>query len=188
VCGDADPEAEPLAVDACGFCRRDLRRTRERPPVVAEDELSTACARRVRPLLPQGVLDLEEVGEIGGRLDADVQRDALVGVVEDGQVLVEAVRDRALADHRELRVDVDRSRAWNEEEACLEVLQVVDRQRTEPLAVDRENPLGQEARVEREEPRRIGERRLDVPGLVAHDERVAVEDLHDAVAHPRLLA
>jgi hypothetical protein len=56
---------------------------------------------------------------------------------------METSRDRALADHRELRVDIDRSRAWHEEEARLEVLQVVDRQRAQPLPVDRENPLGQ---------------------------------------------
>jgi len=49
----------------------------------------------------------------------------LVVVVEDGQRLVEPVRHRALPDHRELRVDVHRAGAGDQEEPCLEVLQVV---------------------------------------------------------------
>ena len=93
------------------------------------------------------------------------------------------VGDRTLPDHGELRVDVDRSRSGNQEEARLEVLQVVDRERIEPLPVHRQHPARQEARVEGEETSRIRERRLDVAVRVAHDERVAVEDLHEPVAH-----
>ena len=72
-------------------------------------------------------------------------------MVEDRQLLVEAVADGAPADHRQLRVDVHRAGARHEEEARLEVLQVVDRERVHPLAVDRQHPLRQEPRVEREE-------------------------------------
>ena len=100
---------------------------------------------------------------------------------------MEAGRDGALADHRELRVDVDGARPRHEEEARLEVLQVVDRERVEALSVHREHPAGEEARVVREEPGRVRERRFDVSARVAHDERVAVEDLHEPVVHAAAL-
>ena len=66
---------------------------------------------------------------------------------------MEPVADGALADDRQLGVDVDRAGARDEEEARLEVLQVVDRQRVELLAVDRQDPGRQEPRVEREQAR-----------------------------------
>ena len=93
------------------------------------------------------------------------------------------VGDGPLPDHRQLRVDVDGARPRHEEEAGLEVLQVVDRERVEALSVHREHPAGEEARVVREEPGRVRQRRLDVSARVAHDERVAVEDLHEPVVH-----
>ena len=114
--------------------------------------------------------------------------DGLLVVVQDRQLLVEAVADRALADHRELRVDVDGAGAGHEEEARLEVLQVVDRERVEPLTVHRQHPLREEAGVEGEEAGRVAERRLDVAARVADDERVAVEDLDETVVHDCLLA
>src|SRR6266540_1938206 len=46
-------------------------------------------------------------------------------VVEDGELLPEATVDGALADHRELCVNVDGAGAGHEEEPGLEVLQVV---------------------------------------------------------------
>ncbi len=101
---------------------------------------------------------------------------------------MEAVRDRSLPDDRELRVDVDGPGAGHEEEAGLEVLQVVDGERVETFAVHREDPLREEARIEGEEAGGIGHRRLDVSALVADDERVAVEDLDEVVAHECLFA
>jgi hypothetical protein len=47
-------------------------------------------------------------------------------MVEDGQLLVEAVPHRALADHRQLGIHIDRPGAGHEEEARLEILQVID--------------------------------------------------------------
>src|SRR5262249_13187201 len=104
-------------------------------------------------------------------------------VVEDRQRLVEAVADGALADDGQLRVDVHGSRSGDEEEPGLEVLQIVGGQRWEALAVDGEHPVREVASVEREQARGIRERRLDVAPLVAHDERVAVEDLDDGLTH-----
>ena len=69
-----------------------------------------------------------------------VEVDRLVVVVEDRELLAEAVADGALADHRQLRVDVDRARARHEEEARLEVLQVVDRQRVRAAGRRRSAP------------------------------------------------
>ena len=45
-------------------------------------------------------------------------------------------------------VDVDGARAWDEEETRLEVLQVVDRERIEALAVHGQDPCREEAVVE----------------------------------------
>ena len=97
-------------------------------------------ASRTAELLER-VLDLEQVGEVAARRRSrTVEVDRLVLVVEDRQLLVEAVPDRPLPDHRELGVDVDRPGARDQEEARLEVLQVVDRERVELLAVDRQDP------------------------------------------------
>jgi hypothetical protein len=91
--------------------------------------------------------------------DPDLQVDGLLVVVQDGQPLVESTADRSLADHRELRVDVHGARPGDEEEAGLEVLEVVRRQRIQALAVYGQHPLREEARVEREEAGRVGQRR-----------------------------
>ena len=47
--------------------------------------------------------------------------DRTLVVVQDGQLLVKAVPYSALADERQLRVDIDSSRSSNQEEACLEI-------------------------------------------------------------------
>src|SRR4029453_17495466 len=67
----------------------------------------------------------------------------------------------------------------------LEILEGVHGQRVEPLAVHGEHPRGEETGVEGEQARWIGERRLDITPRIAHDERVPVEDLDDALAHVR---
>jgi hypothetical protein len=121
-----------------------------------------ADARAVRALLLQRVLDLEEVGKVAARLDAGGERDRLRVVVEDRELFQEPLPHSSAPDDRELRVDVDRACAWHEEEPRLEVLEVVGRQRGQPLSVDREYPFRQETRVEREQPGRVGERRLYV--------------------------
>ena len=149
---------------------------------VDETELAALDRARVRPDLLEGVLDLEQVGEVAIGVDADREVDGLVGVVEDRQLFVEAIADGALADDRLLRVDVHGARPGNEEEARLEVLEVIRRQRVESLAVDRQDPGREEPRVEREQAGRVGRGRFDVAAYVAHDEGVAVEDA-DVVRH-----
>jgi hypothetical protein len=139
--------------------------------------------RVVLALLHQGVLDLEQVGEVSTGVDADEQVDRLVVVVEEGQFLAEPVADRAPADHRELRVDVHRAGAGDQEEPRLEVVEIVDGQRTEPLAVDREYPGRDVPGVEREETGRVGGRRVDVTTRVADHERVPLQDLDKAIGH-----
>ena len=112
--------------------------------------------RRVGPKLRERVLHLEQVGEVARGVDPDLEVDGLVQVVEDRQLLVEAIAHGPLADDRQLGVDVHRAGAGNKEEARLEVLQVVDRERVELLAVDRQHPTRQEAGVEGEEAGRFG--------------------------------
>ena len=149
--------------------------------LVAEMELAVLDPRVVGPELLERVLDLEQVREVAGGVDPDLEVDGLVLMVEDRQLLVEAVAHGPLADDRQLGVDVDRAGPGHEEEARLEVLEVVDRERVELLPVDRQHPAREEPRVEREESRRFGRRRLDVTALVADDEGVAVEDPDDLV-------
>jgi hypothetical protein len=139
----------------------------------------------VRPLLLQCVLDLEQVREVRVRIDSYGELDRFLGVVQDGELLVEAIPDRPLADHGQLRVDVHGAGPRHQEEPGLEVLQVVDGERVEALAVHGEHPGRQESGIEGEQARRIGERCLDVTARIAHDESVPVEDLDDPVAHDR---
>jgi hypothetical protein len=177
-------EGETALVDLPRRRRRDLRRALERLAHVAEEELAVLDPSRVRAFLLERVLDLEEVREVAARVDPHDQVDRLGVVVQDRQLLVEPLRDDAAPDDRQLRVDVDGAGAGHEEEARLEVVEVVGRQRVQPLPVHAQHPPRQEAGVEREEPRRVGEARLDVAARVADDERVPVEDLDGAaVAH-----
>src|SRR5215217_1090927 len=114
--------------------------------VERENQLAALDACRVLALLLERVLDLEQVREIATRLETNGQLDRFAGMVENGQLLGEAVADGAPADHRQLRVDVDGPRTRHEEEARLEVLEVVDRERVHSLSVDRQDPLREEAR------------------------------------------
>src|SRR5687767_7405201 len=66
-------------------------------------------------------------------------------------------------------------------------MQVVGGEDIESLAVDGEHPSGQEAGIEREQTSWIGHRRLDVAAPIAHDEGVAIDDLHEVRRHGRLL-
>ena len=105
----------------------DRRLALEGLALVAEHELAVLDPRVVGPVLLERVLDLEQVGEVAGCLDADLEVDGLALVVEDRELLVEAVAHGPLADDRQLGVDVDRARPGHQEEARLEVLEVVDR-------------------------------------------------------------
>src|SRR4029079_103456 len=137
--------------------------------------------------LLQRVLDLEQVGEVGVRLDPDREIRRLVAVAEDRELLVEAVTDRPLQEDRQLRVDVDGAGGRDEEEARLEVLEVIGREGVEPEVVDRQDPSREEPGVVREQPGRVGRRGLDVATLVADDERVAVQDPDEGRDHRQLL-
>jgi hypothetical protein len=145
---DAGGERQAVLVEL-GRCRgRDRRLAPIRLALVAEEQAPVLDASRVAALLLERVLHLEEVGEVAGGLDSNGQVNPVIVMVEDGQLLVEAVTDRPLANHGQLRVDIDRSGARDEEEAGLEVLEVVDGQRIETLAVDSQHPGREEAVVE----------------------------------------
>src|SRR5262245_31906655 len=182
---DFQVECQPVRIHLGPLAARDQGRALVRSALVAKPQRAFHGAARVAALLLEGVLDLEQVGEVAGGLDPHAQPNRLVAVVEDRQRLAKTGGNRPLPDHRELRVDVDRPYPWDEEEARLEVLQVVDRERVQPFAVDGQDPLREEARVIREQARGVGQRRLDVAAVVADDERVAVEHLDELVAHRR---
>ena len=144
--------------------------------LVAEHEHAVVDAgERLPRLLDRRVLDLEQVGEVGRDGDRDLGLNGLGVVVHDGQLLVEAVADDPPADHRHGRVGVFRAGARHEEEAGRERLRVVGRERPERLAVDREQPAREVARVAVEEPVRLARPRIDVAVRTADDEGVALE-------------
>jgi hypothetical protein len=137
---DRDDEREALLVDRDRRRGRDRRHPTERLALVHEVQAVVVDPGRVRPLLLQCVLYLEQVCEVGVCIDPDREFHRLLGVVQDRELLVEPVPDRAPADHGQLRVDVHGAGPGNQEEASLEVLQVVDGERVETLAVHREHP------------------------------------------------
>ena len=128
------------------------------------------------PFFVERVLDLEQVGEVARGLDADGEVDGLVVVIEDRQLLVEAVADRPLADHRELRVDVDGpvpgtrknrvSKYWRSSvDSAFSRWPLTVRTHVERKRVSNENrPVGSVADASMS------------PRVIADDERVAVED------------
>ena len=185
---DANGEGQAVGVDRRRLARRDDRLAPVGFPHVGEHEAPTLDPSGVLALLLESILDLEQVGEVTSRLDPNRQIHWLVVVIQDRQLLVESMGDSPATDHRELRVDVDRSGSRNEEEAGFEVLQVVRGECVQPIAVHGEDPLREEARIEREEAGRVGERRLDVSIVVADDERVPVEDLDQLAAHARTVS
>ena len=180
---DPDLEGQAVLVDPCRCRRRDGGRAAEGPSIVGKHQLAALHARGVLALLLERVLDLEQIREIAAGIDADAQFDRFGEMVENRELLVKTCADRALADHGQLRVDVDGPRTGHEEEARLEVLKVVDRERIQPLAVHGQHPSGEETRVEREQPCRIGRRCFDVAARVADHEGVAIEDPDKPVAH-----
>src|SRR5689334_21426643 len=176
-------ERQPLLVHAGRRRCRDVRPTLKGLALVPQHEPAVGYASRVGPFLLQRVLDLEEVGEVGARIDPNGQVDRFLVVVENLELLTKPVSDRTASDDGELRIDVDGPRPGNQEETCLEVLQVVGRQRCQPFPIHRQDPLREEAGVEGEQARRVGQRRLDVPSGIADHESIAVEDLDEPVAH-----
>ena len=184
---DMSGEGQAVLVDLRRRAGRDRGRTLKRLALVSEHQPLLLDPRGVAPLLLECVLDLEQVGEVAGGIDADGEVDGMLVVIQDRELFVEPVSDRAPADHRQLRVDVHRARTRYEEEARLEVLEVVDRERIQLLAVHGQDPPGEEAGVEREQAGRIGERRLDVAARVTDHKRVAVEDRDEIVAHAPFL-
>ena len=185
---DADPERQSTAVNLRRGRRRDLRRPAERSAVVAETKPAVSTRVEYFPFFASASLTSNRSAKSQPASTRTVRFAALSAWFRIVSSSWKPSRDRALPDDRQLRVDVDSTRPGHEEEAGFEVLEVVYGERVETLAVHREDPSREEAGIEGEEAGRVGQRRLDVPALVAHDERVAVEDLDEVVAHELLFA
>jgi hypothetical protein len=168
---DAHVQRQAALVDRRRLRAADDRLAPEVVAPVAEDERLALDAAVVLALLAQGVLDFEQVGEVGRRLDAKRQLERLGVVVEHRDVFVDPVADQALADQR------DRVPAGNgQEELRREVLRLVPREHPRPGAVDGQQPAREEARVAKEEAVRLVGRGVHVSARVADEERAAVED------------
>ena len=119
------------------------------------------------------LLDGEDVREVGADLERELELDGMRCVVHDDDVLLHAVADEAVAPDREhvlLEAACDRV---PEIEGGRVVLDLVGRELERPLAVDREDPAREKARVVREEAHhRVG----DVSALVRDAERRAFQN------------
>ncbi len=107
---DPGAEGQSVGVELRAAAGADRGRLPVRLPPVPEHQAPALDLARVLPLLLQRVLDLEEVGEVASRLEPKRQVERLLIVVEDGDLLVEAVGDGARANDRLLRVLVDGAR------------------------------------------------------------------------------
>ena len=88
---ETDPEGQAGLVDLRRRRRRDRRRPPEHLALVGEHQTAVLHPTRVAALLLERVLDLEQVGEVAPGLEANPEVDRLLVVVEDRQLLVEAV-------------------------------------------------------------------------------------------------
>ena len=181
-----DRETEPDAVGAeLGFrgTRGNPRLAHEVLPPVAEHELAVLDAYLVLSLLRERVLDLEEVREVGSDFEEEVELEGLGRVVDDREILVEAVTDGALPKDRERCIVVHGPVRRREEELDREVVDVIRRQDPRQVAVNRQPPAREDARVLVEEPVRLIRRAGDVPAPVADDEGVAFENADRLAGH-----
>ena len=141
-CGSmCDREREPVLVDLGRLRRRDHGLAAERLALVPED--AAGRPRRACSTCPSSSSASLTSNRSAKSLPASMRTARSTGLsswLRIVSVLVEAVADGALADHRQLGVDVDGAGARHEEEPGLEVLQVVGRQRVQPLAVDGQHP------------------------------------------------
>jgi hypothetical protein len=71
---------------------------------------------KIGAFLLQGILDLEQIGEVGASLKPHGEIDWLISMVEDRQVLVETVAHLTGPKNGERRVDIDGSGHGNQEE------------------------------------------------------------------------
>ena len=176
-------QREAFRIDVSRLRAANASLAHERVAPVTEDERVLLDAREALALLLQGVLDLEQVGEVGIGVEAEFELDRLGVVIQDSDVLVEAVADRAVAMDGHRWVLVDRSRRRDEEMFRREVLRLVSREHLERRAVRRQMPEREEASVAVEEAVRLVGRCVDVAAQVADEEGRAVEDADRVLCH-----
>src|SRR6185312_8084435 len=134
-------------------------------------------------LLGQLVLHLEQVGEVGARLQTNVQLHGLLVVVDDLDLFLKAVADGAPSDHRQGRVDVDRASGQGQKELHAVIGLVVDGQQGGADAVDGQHPARQKPRVVQEQAVRLRRGGVQVAPPIADDEGVAVENVDRLERH-----
>ena len=179
---DLDLERQP-ALLGLGLVGGDEGLAHEVLSPIAQHEAAVADLAVQLALLLQRVLHLEDVREIGVRGEVQANPDGLGRVVQHDQVLVDAVADRALANHRELGVLVDRPRGRVEEELRREVIDVVRGQHLERTPLDRQDPSRQESGVAMEQPVGLIGPGVDVSPPVTDDEGASIQDADRVARH-----
>ena len=113
---DMHREAQTVLVDAGLGTGDNQGLTGERFPTIAEHQAIALNPMVEFPFLLQCILDLEQVSKVGRGLDAYLEINWLVFVIEDGHILVEAVSDCSFANDRLVSIHVDGAGSRNEEE------------------------------------------------------------------------
>ena len=178
---DPEPDLPRLDVPALG---QDHLRSRE-PGVVVEDELVLVLlvapfGRRWKwdrlDRVTEGevvVLDREDVREVAAELERELERDVLLALVLDAQVVLHALPDEPVPPDRDGVLEELAGGRIAEEVGGGVVLGLSRREEERALAVDRQLEVGQEARVIGVEAAR---REREVAVLVADAEIRPLED------------
>ncbi len=109
-------------------------------------------------------------------------------MIEDAQRLVESIADLAGADDGEVGVDVHGPRPWHEEELGGEIREIVGGEHVRCLAIQREEPAREVARVPGEQSLRLSRRGVYVAAKVTDGEGITFENADCfTVGHSELL-
>ena len=133
-------------------------------------------------LLLELVFHLEEIGEVGIGLDGHLDRERNLVVVENADLFLETITDRALSHHREVRVHVDGARGDRGKELDPKVVELVDGEHVGPISVHLKHELREKTGVVEEEALGVFGCCFDVASSIAHDEGVAIQNA-DRVLH-----
>ena len=148
-------ERQPALVELCGSRSEDLGGSPELVALVGELEPSVGDYRDVLALLLEGVLTSNRSAKsqpASIRTSRSTGSSAWLRIVSCSQNPSPTARWRIT---ERLGIDIHGASRRDEEEARVELLQIVGRQRGEPSTVDAQHPPGEKSRIEGEQPHRI---------------------------------
>src|SRR6266516_210024 len=133
-------EAQTMFVDVSFSSGSNQGLADELVTTIAEDQAIAFDPMVEFPFFGQFILDLEQISKVSSRLNAHLEVNRFVFVIEDGQFLVEAVPNRSFANDRLVSIDIDGAGSRNEEELHVEVIEVIGRQNVRTQPIDCQQP------------------------------------------------